>query len=143
MSILEILNDSSRKWHRNSPADETAIQRLLAESRLDLPADYLSFLRFSNGGEGTLGIKPGYFSLWPVEEVSELNQAYEVQQSLPWCFGFGSNGGGELLAFDTRGPQPWKIVMVPFVTLDEEDVWPVADDFLSFLKAVGCEEEGE
>ena len=123
--------------HREPPADAEAVAALSVASRIELPEDYLSLLRLSNGGGGPLGVEPGWFPLWPVEEVLPSNRDYEVWKSVPGLFGFGSNGGGELLAFDVRRGPPWKIVMVPFVGMGEDDIAEVAEDFAEFLQATG------
>ena len=52
-------------------------------------------------------------------------------------FGFGSNGGGELFAFDTRTAQPWKVYMIPFISMDEEEALLVAEDVATFAHAIG------
>ena len=85
------------RQHRESPADPAAIAALLTACPIDLPAEYLAPFAFSNGGGGPLAVEPGWFQLWPAEDVLALNRDYGVQQQLPSLFGFGSNGGGELL----------------------------------------------
>jgi len=103
---------------------------------LDFPAEYTRFLLWSNGGEGELSVEPGWFSLWPAEEVVELNEGYEVQTRLPGFFGFGSSGGGELLAFDTR-TTPWNILSIPFIPLYEEEAVLVAANLGEFMRLLG------
>jgi len=100
-------------WYPQPPASPEAIAALRAQSGLDLPPAYLAFLERSNGGNGDLGIDPGWVSLWPAEEVVGLNHGYEVQQWIPGFFGFGSNGGGELFAFDTANTAPVERVHDP------------------------------
>lgn len=132
------LNDLPRtNWHREPPAEPDAVQTLLLQSGVDLPESYIQFLKFSNGGEGELGVSPGWFALWPAEEVLELNKGFGVQKWLPNFFGFGSNGSGELLAFDTRKTRPWSIYAVPFDVLEEEAALVVADSFAVFVEAIG------
>lgn len=123
--------------HREPPADAGAVAALSVASRAELPEDYLSLLRRSNGGGGPLGVEPGWFQLWPAEEVLSLNRDYQVGKYVPGLLGFGSNGGGELLAFDTRRGPLWKIVMVPFVGMGEGEIVEVAEDFAKFLQATG------
>src|ERR1044072_7362040 len=95
-------------WHRNRllarfngnpPSDTGAIRHFESESGLRLPDDYARFLQQTNGGEGFLG--NAYVILWRVEELIEMNKAYEVTEYAPGLFLFGSDGGGEAFAFDT------------------------------------------
>lgn len=59
-----------------------------------------------------------------------------MSDRLPGFLGFGSNGGGELLAFDTR-VQPWKVCMIPFIPLDESESIVIAPDFVSLSRHFG------
>ena len=94
-----------------------------------LPGAYLNYLRRIGGGEGELGVDPGWIEFWPAAEVLELNRAYEVRENLPGFFGFGSNGGGELLAFDMREAGKAAVVMVPFIPMSAADAQLVATAF--------------
>jgi hypothetical protein len=123
-------------WRRAEPASEVELRKLCAALQRALPNDYLEFLRFSNGGEGDLGVKPGWFCPWRAEDVVAHNESYRVSESYGEFLGFGSNGGGELIAFDCRGSEPWPIVMIPFIG-GTQHVERIADDFVSFLASVG------
>lgn len=125
------------QWYPGPPAAPDAIEALVAESGLELPADYLKFLASFNGCEGSLGAKLRWFQLWPVEEILQLNKDYEVQKWVPGFFGIGSDGGGYLLAFDTRTSWPWEIVKVPFGYLDKVEATLVAASFNEFVKSIG------
>jgi hypothetical protein len=96
-------------------SDETlkAAERAL---QVELPSDYNEFLRASNGGEGFLG--QNYIALWRVEELKERNDGYGVEQFAPGLILFGSDGGGEAYAFDTRA-NPWVVVQVPFIGMGD------------------------
>lgn len=120
-------------WHRQPPADAAIVQELLIQSELNLPKDYLDYLRFSNGGDGDLGDRVGWCSLWPAEEVIQLNRDYEIQQWVPGFFCIGSDGGGEAFVFDTRTPAPWKLYKIPFVCLAEDEAMFVAESFAAFI----------
>ncbi|WP_428840134.1 SMI1/KNR4 family protein [Burkholderia cenocepacia] len=43
-----------KSWYRVGGASEAAIASLRRAAGFDLPAEYVEFLRFSNGGEGPL-----------------------------------------------------------------------------------------
>jgi hypothetical protein len=54
----------------------------------------------------------------------------------PGLFLFGSNGGGEAYAFDTR-ENPWVVVQVPLIGMgDAASAIPLGGSFTEFLKNV-------
>jgi hypothetical protein len=75
--------------------------------------------------------------LWSAEEIVELNRAYEVEDSVPGFFGFGTDGGGELFAFRLKASQPWQVYMIPFIPMEETAAVLVAEDFTQLTKAFG------
>src|ERR1700682_724190 len=77
-----------------------------------LPEDYKTFLLEHNGGDGFIG--GDYVILWKAEELSKFNDGYEVSKYAPGLLMFGSNGGGDGLAFDTR-TSPYHVMQVPFI----------------------------
>jgi len=139
-TIKDIIN-SDLHWDRESPASSESIEDFVSKSGLNLPGDYLEFLRLSNGGEGELPVDPYWFQIWPAEDVLEHNEEYQVKEILPGFFAFGSNGGGEMLAFDIRNQGSWRVYMIPFIPMDESDAQEVASDFLSFIQLFGIEGE--
>jgi hypothetical protein len=130
-------------WTRQPPAADEAIEELVRTAGIPLPPEYLAFLRETNGGEGELGVQPGWFVMWHAEEVVSFNRDYEVAANAPGLLGFGSSGGGELLAFDTRGGQPYPVVAVPFIGMSAKDALLVAPSFATFETAMGGEWSGE
>jgi hypothetical protein len=143
MRIVRTFATSSLdRWSFRKPAAAAgAVAALSAASGIKLPEEYLALLRLSNGGDGPLSVEPGWFQLWPVDEVLALNRSYRVHEYLPGLFGFGSNGGGELLALDTRRGPPWPVVMVPFIGMEEDTVVEIAEDFAEFLRTTGGDAE--
>ena len=139
IDIATILKD--RNWHKEEPAEEKQVQYLIANAVPGLPQEYIAFLQYSNGGEGSLGINPGWFQLWAVEKVIELNKDYKIEKDLdlPGYFGFGSNGGGEFFAFEMIQDKPWKIVLIPSISLGANEAITIANGFEEFIRAIGRE----
>ena len=54
-----------------------------------------------NGGEGDIG--ETWLILYPLEELQEINDDYEIEEFLPGHIIIGSNGGGELYGIDNKG----------------------------------------
>lgn len=105
---------------------------------IELPQDYIDFLRASNGGDGFLG--QNYVMLWRVEELKPLNDSYEVAQFAPNLLLFGSDGGGEAYAFNTR-MRPWPVVKVPFIGMgDVQSAILLGRSFAEFLNNMANDE---
>lgn len=119
-----------RDFQFNSAASDEVITRARSETALEVPADYLQFMRERNGGEGVLG--RNYLILWRVEELAPFNREYEVKEYAPGLLLFGSDGGGEAYAFDLRDAAA-PVVIVPFVGLDLRYAEPVAKTFDDFI----------
>lgn len=119
------------KFSGNPPANAAAIRQLETDAGLRLPEDYATFLQEADGGEGFVG--NAYLILWRARELLEMNKAYEVDEYAPGLFLFGSDGGGEAFAFDTRSDAK-PIVSVPFVGMELKIARPVAPNFTVFLE---------
>ncbi len=130
-------NDDGDRWASAKPATETAIQQLVKGAGVELPNDYLDFLGKSDGGEGELGVKPGWIKLWPAKEVIAANQDYCVAEFLPGFFAFGTSGGGEMFAFDFRQPKTMSVVVVPFVPMEAVDAVRVSRSFSELAMQFG------
>jgi len=140
MNIQDLARANATKWIPSPPASEDAVARLVREVGFDLPPDYLDFLRFSNGGCGDIPVQPWWLNrLWKAEELVSSNRDYEVEEYCPGFFGIGSSGGGEMFAFDMRKPQPWPVVIVPFIGMEADLALPVAPDFRGFVAMFGQE----
>ncbi len=81
-----------------------------------LPSDYIEFMRLHNGGEGDVA-DAVWVILFPMEELQEINDDYEVDEYLPGCCIIGSNGGGELYGVDSDG----SYFMIPAI-FDRDDM---------------------
>jgi hypothetical protein len=119
------------EFNGRPPADADSIRRLEVEAGFRLPEDYAAFLMRSDGGEGFIG--GFYLILWSTGELLKLNRAFHVDEFAPGLFLFGSDGGGEGLAFDRRSDaQP--VVSVPFVGMELELANVMGKSFTEFLE---------
>ena len=128
----DLLAGSGPHWTRAAPASPSALEALRS-TYPSLPSDYISLLGQSNGGEGELGIDPGWFQLWPAEAVASLNEGYELSSALPGWVGIGSSGGGECIAVAPDG----RIFMVPFIPLTTEEALCIAATVAAFAASFG------
>ena len=105
---------------------------------LDFPESYIYFLKKYRGASGDLPIQPLYFQLWQIDVLLQCNKDYEVQKYLPNYFGIGDNGAGELIAINLNNQ---KIFAVPFIGMEEKDVWLIAESFEEFENIIGFTSE--
>ena len=125
-------DDLLREFNTNPPSDDLEANHFQEKTGIELPSDYIEFLKYANGGEGFIG-ENSYCMLWKLGELTELNSAYEAKEYAPGLLLFGSNGGGEAYAFDTEA-SPWRIVQVPFVGMSRDLIEVLAPNFNDFLK---------
>ena len=109
----------------------TSIQDVQSKLGLRLPGDYVNFILSFNGGEGFVG--NSYLVLWPIEEIIPMNEACQVQKFAPGLLLFGSDGGGEAYAFDTRSDS-MSVVKVSFVGMSLAEAEVIARTFTDFLE---------
>jgi hypothetical protein len=114
------------------PASDDEIRE--AEQRLGLvthlPADFRAWLKRSNGVEGWYG--PVYLVLYSLDNVISVTQAADAGERLPGFLAVGSDGGGELIAYDLRKSAP-PIVMVNSVSAGWHEGLYQAASFSEFL----------
>jgi hypothetical protein len=102
-------------FEKNPGVESALIQQVTQAVNLDFPLEYLGLFLHMNGGEGFVG--DNYCRLYSIENLIPLNQAFMITDFAPGFFIFGSTGGGEAFAFDTKS-KPFSIVKIPFIPMD-------------------------
>ena len=115
----------------SSGASDASIRESEAQLSFNFPADYIVFLKLTNGGEGFIGQECAIF--WKVEDLAQANADYQVHEYAAGLLIFGSDGGGEAYGFDTRR-EPWSVVRMPFVGMNWDQAISIGDSFNEFLE---------
>ncbi len=129
--MTDLLDDFLSDFEALPPASVGEVQDAEAGLGRPLPTDYEAFLLKHNGGEGFIG--KHYLILWKATELVKFNEGYEVETYAPGLIMFGSTGGGDGFAFDTR-TSPYCVIQVPFIGMSLEDGFHVADSFSELLQ---------
>lgn len=103
---------------------------------LQFPKEYLSYVEADGSDVGFTEGAPGYFQLWALEEAETLNRDYKVHEFAPGFVGFGSDGGGELLAFDSCGA----VFMIPFIGDGVADARKIANAWSEIVSRITDDE---
>ena|ERR1700733_730512 len=129
-----------RKFRREPGASEEQIRQASEELGLELPADYMAFMRQCDGGSGIIGAH--YVVLWGVEGLAEENREYEADINTPELLLIADDGGGEFFAFDKR-ITPWPVVMVSMIGMNLDPYIFKAPTFDAFLRLPEEDEDSE
>lgn len=135
------IQDMIKNLAFRSPVSDDVIDNFEKSSKLNLPSDYKMFLKITNGGEGFIGDN-SYVMFWPLKDLNDLNDSYEVDEFAPGLLLFGSNGGGEAFAFDTRS-KSINIVQVPFVGMELNLIQELTTTFNKFIEKLYYAKEDE
>ena len=130
-----------RDWYAVSGATAEDLAQLRMVTPKSIPTRYLDLLAFSDGGEGPLAVQPYTLCLDSAMTVVEtINSENSGQADLQGFLIFGSNGGGEYLAFDTREKAPWPVVVIDMIS-GGNSASVIAPDFNVFYDWIGFEAE--
>lgn len=72
----------------------------------------------------------GWFQLWPLADIQVLNDQYRVAEHALELVSFGSDGGGEMLAFNEQK----QVMMVPFICMKMRYAKLVTNSWVEFEK---------
>jgi len=135
-----LLHKIEATWDRAegaSPEDIGDTERTL---KVRFPADYCTFVEWSNGGHGLIG--KTRLALWELDELEQLNSDYQISSYLPGVFGIGTDGGGECYALDFRKSRDMPaLIQVPLGDLRKESITALAPSFLKWLEDLLKENE--
>lgn len=120
----KILEDMFKDFEFNEKPEE-----MISEvNGMKLPEDYLGFMSEHNGGEGPLG-ENNYGRFFMLEELEEINNEYDVQNSWP---GYVVIGGIDdaLWAYN---PDKKIYCQIDSFNTDEDTYYTVSNSFEEFL----------
>ncbi|NOV29568.1 SMI1/KNR4 family protein [Methylomonas sp. ZR1] len=127
------MNSSKPSWLFPKGASEEVLKELQS-TIVGLPASYLDLLRLGNGGEVGLPINPYRLCLDSAEDALAYWESgtYTIQEA----FVFGSNGCGELLAFDMRQSGTCSVVCFDPIDPDGsiEQIAPRFEHFIALIE---------
>jgi hypothetical protein len=126
-----------KDWKIETGAEASEIASLIAASAHPLPDDYLSYLSFSNGGEGPLSIHPLWLVLDDAAFVAHSLREGTFAEFFPGLVVIGSNGAGEAIAFDFRQGVANGIVYFDMTNSDlTESIQHLAASFTEMMSLV-------
>ncbi len=105
-------------------------EKMISEvNGMTLPDDYLAFMKEHNGGEGPLG-ENCYGCFYRMEDLQEINNDYEVIRWWPGYIVIGTDGGGELWAYN---PDKEIYCQIDSCNTDDDTYHTISDSLEAFL----------
>lgn len=100
---------------------------------MNLPAEFIEFARKNEKLDTPLTCEfPSWLVLWPLDQIDQYNRECEASRYAPGFTCFGSNGSGELLAFDENRA----VVCLPAIGMEPKYATPVADSWKEFQQFI-------
>lgn len=124
-------------WHRLTGASEGDLSALRLAAPEGVPSQYFDLLARTNGGEGPLPVQPCWFVLSSADQALNDWTSGTFSEFFPGLFVFGTNGGGEAFAFDTKSTGA-RIVCFDTTNIDlAESVVELATSMGDFIDLIG------
>lgn len=129
MSFFTLLTNWPVDWDGDLSASPQEIIAAEQGFSIQLPSEYRDMLIRWKGGEGTFG--KIYMVFWPINELMQLNNYFQIQRYLgPHIVAIGTNGGGIGICLDFRDfeNRP-RLVAVPLGDLDINELLELGQSF--------------
>jgi hypothetical protein len=94
-----------------------------------IQSNIVDYLKSSAPTACELDESPFICDFWSLDELEQLNQAYEVPEYAPGYYGFATSGGGEMFAIDPAG----QVVCLPFIGMEPSAAIIIATNWPSFI----------
>jgi hypothetical protein len=117
--------------HSASPENLTLLDQYFAKFGKEVPDDLRDILEASDSAEGF--VNENHLMLWAIRELLEYNRTTQVDLSAPGLILFGSDGGGETYALDSRG-SGLPVIKVPAIGMSLKEAILQAPTFTEFLE---------
>ncbi|WP_375199393.1 SMI1/KNR4 family protein [Bacillus sp. RS11] len=131
MSIFDEISTMFSIASKESPASERQIKELMDFSTIEVPADYIEFIKVAT--EVEINVKNEmYIRIWGPADSIEMNEAYYIQKYIPNSLAIGVDEGGNALIY-FEGKRGFGLYMVGFGNLDIVDAVLIAPSLTDLL----------
>ncbi|MEX3745737.1 MULTISPECIES: SMI1/KNR4 family protein [Lysinibacillus] len=131
MSIFDEISTMFSIEYKESPATERQIKELMDFSTIEVPADYIEFIKVAT--EVEINVKNEmYIRIWGPADSIEMNEAYYIQKYIPNSLAIGDDEGGNALIY-LEGKRGFGLYMVGFGNLNIVDAVLIAPSLTDLL----------
>ena len=131
MSILKDLSSKYRIDASKSASSDEEIKKLIKFSDVQIPEDFLEIIKELTEIEINVDRKK-YIRIWGADGCIEMNDAYNIQESIPNSLAIADDEGGNALIY-TTGQNGFGLYVIAFNDLDVDELEYVADSLSDLL----------
>ena len=97
-----------------------------------LPDDYKFYAENFIDNESFIGNE--FIQLWNFNEILKINSEYEIIENLKNTIAIGGNGSSEFIAIEFIKDSEYRIVLSPFIDLDDNCHIEIGNSFADFFE---------
>lgn len=131
MSILKELSSNYRIDESKSASNNKEIEKLIKFSKLQIPEDFLEVIRELTEVEINVDGEK-YIRIWGADGCIEMNEAYNIQESIPNSLAIADDEGSNALIY-TEGKNGLGLYVISFSDLDVDELKYVAESLSDLL----------
>ena len=119
-------------FQKRTEKPKTTIEEVENRINFLLPEDYKFYATNYIENESFVGNE--FVRLWDFNEILELNSGYEITEYLKNTIAIGGNGSGEFIAIENLENGEYRIVLSPFIDLDNINHIEIGNSFTDFFE---------
>ncbi len=131
MSIVKDLGSSYRIDASKLGSSDEEVKKLIEFSEVQVPKDFLEIIKELTEIEINIDGKK-YIRIWGADGCIEMNEAYNIQESIPNSLAIADDEGGNALIY-TTGQNGFGLYVIAFNDLDVDELQYVAGSLSDLL----------
>lgn len=119
-------------FQKRTKKPKITIKEVENKINFSLPEDYKFYAENFVENEGFIGDE--FIRLWDFNEILKINSEYEILENLKNTIAIGGNGNSEFIAIEFLKSMEYRIILSPFIDLDETYHIEIGNSFTDFFE---------
>ena len=119
-------------FQKRTKKPKITIKEVENKINFSLPEDYKFYAENFVENESFIGNE--FIRLWDFNEILKINSEYEILENLKNTIAIGGNGNSEFIAIEFLKSMEYRIILSPFIDLDETYHIEIGNSFTDFFE---------
>ena len=119
-------------FQKRTKKPNISIKEVENKINFSLPQDYKFYADNFVENESFIGNE--FIRLWDFNEILKINSEYEILENLKNTIAIGGNGNSGFIAIEFLKSMEYRIILSPFIDLDETFHIEIGNSFTDFFK---------